>query len=141
VRQDPHTRAARIVADVEGLPDAQWGRTVWLKSAGEYPNLKALATDSKVDFEGSKQRFPVSSPSARPLEGFVVAEFSNVIAGPACGRMLVELGATQARAQDSAARHHGDACVAGGAAPGPSSSPFSNSFLFSIFQLFSFFSS
>ena len=30
----------------------------------------------------------------KPLEGFVVTDFTNVLAGPNCGRMLSELGAT-----------------------------------------------
>ena len=35
-----------------------------------------------------------ASPSARPLEGYTICDFANVIAGPACGRMFAELGAT-----------------------------------------------
>ena len=30
----------------------------------------------------------------KPLEGYVVVDFTNVLAGPNCGRMLSELGAT-----------------------------------------------
>ena len=30
----------------------------------------------------------------KPLEGFVVVDFTNVLAGPNCGRMLCELGAS-----------------------------------------------
>ena len=33
-------------------------------------------------------------PAKRPLEGFTMVDFCNVVAGPACGRMFSELGAT-----------------------------------------------
>ena len=38
--QDKDARKARVVADVEG--DVQLGRTAWVASAGEYPDLKLL---------------------------------------------------------------------------------------------------
>ena len=95
--QDKDARKARVVADVEG--DVQLGRTAWVASAGEYPDLKLLDKDAgAVSFEkeGGAAAAPAASgaPKARPLEGYVIVDFANVIAGPACGRMFAELGAT-----------------------------------------------
>ena len=53
--------------------------------------------NDKAAFEATlppRQAAPGTAPKARPLEGYVVADFANVIAGPACGRMFAELGAT-----------------------------------------------
>jgi len=92
--KDPHAKASRVVADVEGLDEAQLGRTAWLRSVGEYPNLKKMAAGDAVDFNGTAAPKVNGKPHARPLEGIVIADFANVIAGPACGRMFAELGAT-----------------------------------------------
>ena len=90
---DKDARAARIVAEVGGEP--QLGRTAWLTSAGEYPALQPLAKGVTVTAEKATP-LPAASgaPKSRPLEGYVIADFANVIAGPACGRMFAELGAT-----------------------------------------------
>ncbi|CAE7241668.1 dddD [Symbiodinium sp. CCMP2592] len=94
--QDKDARMARIVADVEGLPEAQLGRTAWLKSAGDYPALRKMERNKKVEFTGhpSPADAAGSQPKPRPLDGYVVVDFANVIAGPAAGRMFGELGAT-----------------------------------------------
>ena len=82
----------------------QIGRTAWLKSVDgqsiEYPELKKLKeVSSPEEVPDLTKNFKSSSPAgakfhAKPLEGFVVVDFSNVLAGPNCGRMLCELGAT-----------------------------------------------
>ena len=91
---DPDARAARIVADVGG--EAQLGRTAWVKSAGEYPPLQPLAKGVAVPAEKAATALPpvAGAPATRPLEGYTICDFANVIAGPACGRMFAELGAT-----------------------------------------------
>ena len=83
----------------------QIGRTAWLKSADgqsiDYPELKKLKeVSSPGEMLNLTQKFFQSTSSTgakfhdKPLEGYVVADFSNVLAGPNCGRMLCELGAT-----------------------------------------------
>ena len=83
----------------------QIGRTAWLKSADgqsiDYPELKKMKeVSSPGEILNLTQKFFQSAPSTgakfhdKPLEGYVVADFSNVLAGPNCGRMLCELGAT-----------------------------------------------
>merc|ERR1719270_2052122 len=41
----------------------------------------------------------------KPLEGFSVVDFSNVLAGPNCGRMLSELGATVFKVEPQNPQH------------------------------------
>ena len=89
---DKDARAARIVADVGG--EWQLGRTAWLKSVGDYPDLQPLLKGASVSADKSPPKAGGASPSARPLEGYTICDFANVIAGPACGRMFAELGAT-----------------------------------------------
>ena len=83
----------------------QIGRTAWLKSADgqsiDYPELKKMKeVSSPGEILNLTQKFFQSASSTgakfhdKPLEGYVVADFSNVLAGPNCGRMLCELGAT-----------------------------------------------
>eukprot|EP00927_Polykrikos_kofoidii_P066064 TRINITY_DN61725_c0_g1_i1.p1 TRINITY_DN61725_c0_g1~~TRINITY_DN61725_c0_g1_i1.p1 ORF type:complete len:805 (+),score=100.04 TRINITY_DN61725_c0_g1_i1:71-2416(+) len=87
-------REAGIVADVDGLDKPQLGRVAWVKSAGDYPNLKGAQFCSRVPLHTATNQFGSAPVAKRPLEGFVVADMSNVIAGPNCGRMFAELGAT-----------------------------------------------
>ena len=67
----------------------------------DYPELKKMKeVSSPGEILNLTQKFFQSAPSTgakfhdKPLEGYVVADFSNVLAGPNCGRMLCELGAT-----------------------------------------------
>ena len=91
--KDKDARAARIVAEVGG--EAQLGRAAWLRSAGEYPALELIDKSAAVTREkATPLPAATGAPKPRPLEGYVIADFANVIAGPACGRMFAELGAT-----------------------------------------------
>ena len=81
----------------------QVGRACWLSSVGKegYPKIKKLMEvenidqvidmNKKFEFDGETNG---KTNSKKPLEGFVVVDFTNVLAGPNCGRMMSELGAT-----------------------------------------------
>jgi len=110
---DDETRKAKLVA----LVGDQWqiGRATWLQSAKPYPDLEQLkqmpAADilqallaSKIEPEVSAGSEPVQD-QMHPLKGYTVVDFSNVIAGPACGRMLSELGATVYKVGPSLPNH------------------------------------
>ena len=101
---DEDAKRAKISDVVEGLPpsERQVGRTAWLKDqdgqAINYPGLKKL---KEVDIKHLPKKVELAVNPAvktqfhkRPLEGYVVVDFTNVLAGPNCGRMLCELGAT-----------------------------------------------
>ena len=94
-KQDPAALEAGIFAEVQGSDAPQIGRSAWIASAQPYPvlatcrHLEALpprATAGRAAIPNSQQR--------APLEGFTVVDLCNVVAGPACGRVFVELGAT-----------------------------------------------
>ncbi len=93
---DAEVRKSRLVAHVKGLDKVQLGRSAWIKSAQPYPDLEsskkldALPVRDNIITKNSKE----SNVSNRPLEGFVLVDFANVIAGPNSGRMFSELGAT-----------------------------------------------
>jgi crotonobetainyl-CoA:carnitine CoA-transferase CaiB-like acyl-CoA transferase len=94
-RGDPEARAAGIWVEVDGHAHPQLGRASWVASAQPYPDLEALRSADSV----SERATPLpssngSKPAKRPLEGFTVVDFCNVVAGPSCGRMFSELGAT-----------------------------------------------
>jgi crotonobetainyl-CoA:carnitine CoA-transferase CaiB-like acyl-CoA transferase len=91
----PHARASGIIAEVEGHDHLQIGRAAWVGSAQPYPELRACESMESVPPRSA----PLSStngkePAKRPLEGFTVVDFTNVVAGPNSGRMFAELGAT-----------------------------------------------
>ena len=102
--QDSDAVKSRISDQVSGLPpsERQIGRTAWMKnkdgSAIDYPELKKL---QEVDAIDVKKKEPFKAAAAakgsfqeKPLAGYKVVDFTNVLAGPNCGRMLCELGAT-----------------------------------------------
>jgi crotonobetainyl-CoA:carnitine CoA-transferase CaiB-like acyl-CoA transferase len=94
-RDDPAARTARIWADVDGHEHPQLGRASWVASAQPYPDLEACRQVAAVP----ERTTPLPStngnqPAKRPLEGFTLVDFCNVVAGPNCGRMFSELGAT-----------------------------------------------
>lgn len=94
-KQDPAARQAGIFADVRGGDAPQIGRSAWIASAQPYPALEACR---HVDALPASSASPRAAAQGRkrtgPLEGFTVVDLCNVVAGPACGRVFVELGAT-----------------------------------------------
>jgi len=91
--QDKEALSARLVAQVDGLEKNQLGRVAWVSSAQPYPDHKSCQTGDTLTPHTLPQ-VTEKSPAKRPLEGFVLVDFANVIAGPNCGRMFSELGAT-----------------------------------------------
>ncbi|SFZ98932.1 CAIB/BAIF family protein [hydrothermal vent metagenome] len=92
---DAEVRKARLVAHVKGLEKAQLGRVAWIKSAQPYTDLEACKKLESLPLrEKQTSQTADKSVSKRPLEGFVLVDFANVIAGPNSGRMFSELGAT-----------------------------------------------
>lgn len=94
-RNDADARSALIFAPVDGASEVQIGRVGWIDSARPYPPLK-LAETGTIDPAGSRELAGVPRAPAhrRPLEGFTIADFTNVVAGPNAGRAFAELGAT-----------------------------------------------
>jgi crotonobetainyl-CoA:carnitine CoA-transferase CaiB-like acyl-CoA transferase len=94
-KRDPKAHEAAIFAQVGGSSVPQIGRSAWIASAQPYPALESRRT---VDALPRRATSPGASTSgvatAQPLAGFTVVDLCNVVAGPACGRVFVELGAT-----------------------------------------------
>lgn len=92
---DPEARKARIFAEVKGHSRPQLGRASWVASAQPYPDLEACRQADSVP----ERATPLPSANGQqlaklPLDGFTLVDFCNVVAGPSCGRMFSELGAT-----------------------------------------------
>ena len=96
-KRDPKAHEAGLFAEVRGSAAPQIGRSAWLASAQPYPTLEACRTidalPPRAPFTLSASSAP-SAPSEAPLARFTVVDLCNVVAGPACGRVFVELGAT-----------------------------------------------
>ena len=93
-KRDPKAHAAGIFADVRGCTAPQIGRSAWVASAQPYPALESCHRADALP----PRITPMRTTEARvatnaPLAGFTVIDLCNVIAGPACGRVFVELGA------------------------------------------------
>jgi crotonobetainyl-CoA:carnitine CoA-transferase CaiB-like acyl-CoA transferase len=85
---------AGLVDSVVGLERPQLGRAISVRSAQPYPPLTAgRRTEAVASITPSVPQRRLA-PSPKPLAGYVVLDLANVIAGPACGRLLGELGAT-----------------------------------------------
>jgi len=78
--RDPDARAARIFAEVGG--EVQLGRAAWVKSAGEYPDLQPMVDGAAAVARDRAAPPPAATapPRQRPLEGFVICDFANVLA-------------------------------------------------------------
>jgi crotonobetainyl-CoA:carnitine CoA-transferase CaiB-like acyl-CoA transferase len=94
-KRDPKAHAAGIFAEVRGSPAPQIGRAAWVASAQPYPTLETCRRAEALPARDIRQRSVEPRAAARaPLAGTTVIDLCNVIAGPACGRIFVELGAT-----------------------------------------------
>jgi crotonobetainyl-CoA:carnitine CoA-transferase CaiB-like acyl-CoA transferase len=93
-KNDPDARTAHIFAHAKGHNAVQLGRPSWVASAQPYPDLKARQHLDALPARSTELPTPRSSISKRPLEGYTLVDFTNVIAGPSAGRMFSELGAT-----------------------------------------------
>jgi crotonobetainyl-CoA:carnitine CoA-transferase CaiB-like acyl-CoA transferase len=94
-KRDPMAHEAGIFAKVAGSAEPQVGRSAWIASAQPYPPLQPRRRVDALPPRAVPPRAVASSaPAAQPLAGFTVVDLCNVVAGPACGRVFVELGAT-----------------------------------------------
>ena len=88
-------RETGIIDKVAGDAHVRVGRTSWIESAQPYA---PLAVGQKLR-SLPPRRTPVPkatgvAPSKYPLAGYTMLDMTNVLAGPSCGRMFAELGAT-----------------------------------------------
>ncbi|MBQ0710400.1 CoA transferase [Ochrobactrum sp. BD22] len=88
-------REAGLVITPTGLKKPQIGRAVNIASAKPYPPVHRAKRAIKATAPAKYQVATVERKleSGKPLEGYKVLDLANVIAGPACGRLLGELGA------------------------------------------------
>jgi len=94
-KRDPKAHAAGIFTEVRGSATQQIGRSAWVASALPYPALESCRRVDALPARSMRQRSYETGPAKKPpLAGFTVIDLSNVVAGPACGRVFVELGAT-----------------------------------------------
>jgi crotonobetainyl-CoA:carnitine CoA-transferase CaiB-like acyl-CoA transferase len=97
-QRDADARAAGVFAEIPNTPGVQIGRAVWMRSAQPYPPLVARRVVQGLP-DGAAAPPPVSGHAAArlPLQGYKVVDMTNVLAGPSCTRMFVELGADVTR--------------------------------------------
>jgi crotonobetainyl-CoA:carnitine CoA-transferase CaiB-like acyl-CoA transferase len=97
-QRDADARTAGVFAEIPGTDGVQIGRTNWMRSAQPYAPLVAPRSAATVP----ARTVPPPAATGRangslPLEGYTVVDMTNVLAGPCCTRMFVELGATVTR--------------------------------------------
>ena len=93
-KSDADARTAGVFADVKGHDLLQLGRPSWVASAQPYPGLEAVQHLDGLPARATALPPATGEVAQRPLEGFTLVDLANVIAGPSCGRMFAELGAT-----------------------------------------------
>ena len=97
-QRDADARTAGVFAEIPGIDGVQIGRTNWMRSAQPYAPLVARRVASIVPARTVPPPAATGRANARlPLEGYTVVDMTNVLAGPSCTRMFVELGATVTR--------------------------------------------
>jgi crotonobetainyl-CoA:carnitine CoA-transferase CaiB-like acyl-CoA transferase len=97
-QRDADAVAAGVFVEIPGTEGAQIGRTNWMRSAQPYAPLVARRTASALPAQIALAPAATGRANAHlPLEGFTVVDMTNVLAGPSCTRMFVELGAAVTR--------------------------------------------
>jgi crotonobetainyl-CoA:carnitine CoA-transferase CaiB-like acyl-CoA transferase len=93
-KQDTKAQEAGIFADVRGSDVPQIGRSAWIASAQPYPPLEVCRYVERLPAQTTlRGAVPFGVVPNAPLASVTVVDLCNVIAGPACGRVFVELGA------------------------------------------------
>jgi crotonobetainyl-CoA:carnitine CoA-transferase CaiB-like acyl-CoA transferase len=88
-------RETGMIDKVSGDPHVRVGRTSWVESAQPYPSL--VVGQKLRALPPRKTPVPKANgvaPAKFPLAGYTMLDITNVLAGPSCGRMFAELGAT-----------------------------------------------
>ena len=97
-QRDADARTAGVFAEIPGTGGVQIGRTNWIQSAQPYAPLVARRVASALPDRAAPLPAATGRVNARlPLEGYTVVDMTNVLAGPCCTRMFIELGAAVTR--------------------------------------------
>ena len=97
-QRDADARTAAVFTEIPGTEGVQSGRTNWMRSAQPYAPLVGRRIAATVPARTTPPPAAPGRANARlPLEGYTVVDMTNVLAGPSCTRMFVELGAAVTR--------------------------------------------